>query len=142
MWRIPTFRSTRECSLSSLFYYSMVNVNKKQSFPFPARILAKQHKSFLLIEINFKRSDLSTLPKNLLQTIKMKLISIAILASTASAFAPSISHGGRSTALYERADSSAAIEAALEASKTYGATSPEAALAWEIVEELDASDNR
>ncbi len=72
----------------------------------------------------------------------MKLISIAILASTASAFAPSISHGGRSTALYERADSSAAIEAALEASKTYGATSPEAALAWEIVEELDASDNR
>mmetsp|Transcript_12044 Transcript_12044/g.25425 ORF Transcript_12044/g.25425 Transcript_12044/m.25425 type:complete len:202 (+) Transcript_12044:201-806(+) len=71
----------------------------------------------------------------------MKLISVAILASTASAFAPSTSHGGRSTALFGRVDSTGAIEAALEASKKFGAASPEAALAWEIVEELDASDN-
>ena len=41
-----------------------------------------------------------------------------------------------------RADSSEAISAALEASKKFGATSKEAKLAWEIVEDIDASDDR
>jgi len=44
--------------------------------------------------------------------------------------------------LYERPDASAAIAHALEMSKTFGPTSKEAALAWDIVEELDSSDNR
>jgi hypothetical protein len=35
-----------------------------------------------------------------------------------------------------------AIEAALEASKTHGPTSQEARLLWEVVEEMNASDNR
>jgi len=43
--------------------------------------------------------------------------------------------------LYERPDASAAIAHALEMSKTFGPTSKEAALAWDIVEELDSSDN-
>lgn len=41
-----------------------------------------------------------------------------------------------------RVDSSDAVKAALEASKKYGATSKEARVAWDIVEEMDASDNR
>jgi len=38
--------------------------------------------------------------------------------------------------------SQAAVEAALEASRQYGTTSKEAAVAWDIVEEMRASDNR
>ncbi|CAJ1934398.1 unnamed protein product [Cylindrotheca closterium] len=40
-----------------------------------------------------------------------------------------------------RVDTSELIEEALAASKKYGASSPEARLAWEVVEEIDASDN-
>ena len=47
-----------------------------------------------------------------------------------------------STKLLSRTDSSEAVKAALEASKQYGATSKEARLAWEAVEEMDSSDNR
>jgi len=76
------------------------------------------------------------------------------LASTADAFSvvgsPAGARGvvGRtpaSTRLYDsavRPDASSAVNAALEASKKYGASSPEARLAWEAVEEMDASDNR
>jgi CP12 domain len=35
-----------------------------------------------------------------------------------------------------------AVKAALEASKKYGSTSPEARVAWDVVEEINASDNR
>jgi len=41
-----------------------------------------------------------------------------------------------------RPDATSAIQEALEASKKFGATSPEARLAWEAVEELDSSDTR
>ena len=44
--------------------------------------------------------------------------------------------------LFERPDSSAAVAHALETSKKFGPTSKEAAAAWDIVEEMDASDNR
>merc|ERR1719469_73964 len=46
-----------------------------------------------------------------------------------------------STKLQSRADSSDKVKAALETSKQYGATSKEARLAWEEVEEIDSSDN-
>lgn len=75
------------------------------------------------------------------QIIIMKLSLIALLTGYASAFAPAPMDKA-STALFERVDSSAAVKAALEASKKYGPTSKEAAVAWDIVEELDASDNR
>lgn len=44
--------------------------------------------------------------------------------------------------LWARVDTSKQVEAALEASHKYGPTSPEARIAWETVEEMDASDNR
>jgi hypothetical protein len=53
-----------------------------------------------------------------------------------------ISQHRRATALSERVDSSEAIKAALDASKKYGASSPEARVLWDIVEEMDAADNR
>ena len=54
-------------------------------------------------------------------------------------FAPSCS---TSSAIYNaRVDSSDAVAEALRISRQKGATSPEARVAWDVVEELDASDN-
>ena len=75
----------------------------------------------------------------------MKLSALILLtgASAVSAFVPSASSSRAMTTLAAaRPDSSAAIQEALEASKKFGATSPEARVAWEIVEEMDSSDNR
>jgi len=74
----------------------------------------------------------------------MKLSALILLtgASAVSAFVPSASSSRAMTTLAAaRPDSSAAIQEALEASKKFGATSPEARVAWEIVEEMDSSDN-
>lgn len=50
---------------------------------------------------------------------------------------------GAETALnLQRPDSSDAVQEALEASRKFGPTSSEARIAWEVVEEIDASDNR
>jgi len=68
----------------------------------------------------------------------MKLFLIAALISSTAAFAPT-PVGRHSVAL--RSAGPEAIEAALAASKKFGATSKEAAVAWDIVEEMDASDN-
>jgi hypothetical protein len=74
----------------------------------------------------------------------MKLSALIVLAgaSAASAFVPSASSSRAATTLAARPDASAAIKEALEASKKFGATSPEARVAWDIVEEMDSSDNR
>jgi len=69
----------------------------------------------------------------------MKLFLIAALATSVTAFAPSLT-GRASIAL--RSAGTAEIEAALAASKEFGATSNEARVLWDIVEEMDASDNR
>jgi hypothetical protein len=72
----------------------------------------------------------------------MKLLFALLTLAPAAAFVPA-TFGRPSFALASsRPDSKAAVDAALEASKTFGATSPEARLAWENVEEMDASDNR
>lgn len=80
----------------------------------------------------------------------MKIACLYLLASsTASAFtvtplSPASAVASRSvTSLYAegRPDSSKAVAAALEASKKFGATSPEARIAWEAVEDMDSSDN-
>jgi hypothetical protein len=80
-------------------------------------------------------------------TMKISLLALAYVASTASAFmgvAPPQASVVRSAAtqLQARADASVAIKAALAASKKFGATSPEARVAWATVEEIDSSDNR
>ena len=62
----------------------------------------------------------------------------ALLAGSASAFAPSTFGVRQSTMLMM--DSSKAVEAAMAASKEFGATSPEARVAWDTVEEMDAAD--
>ena len=69
----------------------------------------------------------------------MKLFLIAALISSSVAFAPAPA-GRQSVTLH--ASSTSAIEAALAASKKFGPTSKEAAVLWDIVEEMDASDNR
>ncbi len=69
----------------------------------------------------------------------MKLLLITALISSSAAFAPAAT-GRKSVAL--QGSSSSAIEAALAASKKFGPTSKEAAVLWDIVEEMDASDNR
>jgi len=53
-----------------------------------------------------------------------------------------VAHFGAETALnLQRPDSSGAVHEALEASRKFGPTSSEGRIAWEVVEELDASDN-
>ena len=70
-------------------------------------------------------------------------LSLALLASTAYGFSPSAFGVRRSTRLAEsRVDASDLIKEAMEISKKYGASSPEARVAWDAVEEVDASDNR
>ena len=71
------------------------------------------------------------------------LLVMAMAAATTSAFvvvAPTAPR--RAMQLQSRADASAAIQAAQEATKKYGPTSPEAKVAWDTVEEMDSSDNR
>ena len=76
----------------------------------------------------------------------MKLsLSIGFLAiASVNAFAPTSFGVRSSTQLYSvgRVDTSEAIKAALAASKEFGATSPEARMAWEAVEEMDSADTR
>lgn len=76
--------------------------------------------------------------------MKFALVRLIAFLPSVSAF---VTHGkvNFSRAITElqsaRIDSSDAIAEALDASKTFGATSKEARVAWGIVEEMDASDN-
>lgn len=73
----------------------------------------------------------------------LALASIALAVSTTDAFTAGLrfSKVSLTRAMAVRADSSELVKEALEISRTFGATSPEARLAWEAVEEVDASDN-
>ena len=75
--------------------------------------------------------------------MKLAISTFAVLVGSAVAFAPASFGVLRSTALFDTttADSSEAVKNALEASKKFGATSKEARVAWEIVEEIDASNS-
>lgn len=72
-------------------------------------------------------------------------LSLGFLAiASVDAFAPT-SFGVRSSTTLNsvgRVDTSEAIKAAMAASKEFGATSVEARMAWEAVEEMDAADTR
>ena len=65
----------------------------------------------------------------------------ATMLFTSEAFMPSAISSRQSLALKTSADSNA-VQEALHASKTFGPTSREARVAWDIVEEIRASDNR
>jgi CP12 domain len=72
----------------------------------------------------------------------LKAVVLASWLLAAQAFAP-LSVSRPSTGLYnERPDASQAIKDAMAASEKFGATSKEARVAWDAVEEMDASDNR
>lgn len=73
----------------------------------------------------------------------MKLsLAFLLFAASTEAFAPA-TFGVRSmTQLASRVDSTSLVDEALAASKKFGASSKEARLAWEAVEEVDSSDNR
>jgi hypothetical protein len=73
----------------------------------------------------------------------MKVVGLFLALAAVDAFAPAPMGVRPSFHLYnERVDSSDAVKDAMAATEKYGATSPEAAAAWDIVEEMDASDNR
>jgi len=79
--------------------------------------------------------------------MKLSLALVSLMAAASSAFVIPSTTSMRSARMQlaasaVRPDASAAIQAALEASKKYGPTSPEARVAWDAVEEMDASDNR
>ena len=73
----------------------------------------------------------------------MKLSLTVALVGSAAAFQPAIlvQQSSVRTTYLHATSAEEAIAAAREASKKYGASSPEAALAWEAVEEIDSSDN-
>jgi len=74
----------------------------------------------------------------------MKLAAVLALAAFPSslAFVVKTPSSSSPSALYNsRVDTSELIKKAMEATKKYGAASPEARLLWEDVEEMDASDN-
>jgi len=76
--------------------------------------------------------------------MKSSLLIIVASARSVSCFAPYGNIGVlRSTSKLQNAriDSADAVTAALAASKEFGATSKEARVAWDIVEEMDAGDN-
>ena len=68
---------------------------------------------------------------------------LCVALSAVDAFSPTPMGVRPSLKLYSsRPDTSEYVAAALETSRKYGATSKEARLAWETVEEMDASDSR
>eukprot|EP00545_Synedropsis_sp_CCMP1620_P000108 CAMPEP_0119011574 /NCGR_PEP_ID=MMETSP1176-20130426/5758_1 /TAXON_ID=265551 /ORGANISM="Synedropsis recta cf, Strain CCMP1620" /LENGTH=230 /DNA_ID=CAMNT_0006964423 /DNA_START=29 /DNA_END=721 /DNA_ORIENTATION=+ len=74
----------------------------------------------------------------------MKFLFLTLLPLTVTAFAPAPTFGVVRTALNAEArpDTSEMIASAMAASKEFGATSKEARLAWEEVEEMDSSTNQ
>lgn len=79
-------------------------------------------------------------PTKILDIMKITLFLSSVYAANAF-IAPQFAVRS-STQLFDRVDSSEAVEAALKASKEFGPTSKEARVAWDIVEEMDSSDNR
>lgn len=72
------------------------------------------------------------------------LLTTSLVVTTSEAFAPSAFVRPSSTRIFvtidNKVDTSDAIRVAKEASEKFGATSAEARIAWEDVEEIDASN--
>ena len=74
--------------------------------------------------------------------MKFSLALFVLSAASVNAFAPSISTTSTSTALFATVDTRSAVRQALDISKKFGVTSPEARVAWDAVEEMRANDDR
>lgn len=73
--------------------------------------------------------------------MKLSISAFVVLAlSSADAFAP-MHMASRTPTLLRQTDSADAVAAAKEATEKFGATSPEARIAWELVEEIDAASS-
>lgn len=75
---------------------------------------------------------------------KLALLALVGVSTTTHAFMPTTIIGRQTTSIVlqsARPDATEAVKKAQEASEKYGPSSPEARLAWEVVEEMDASDN-
>jgi len=74
--------------------------------------------------------------------MKLNVSLLLTIGSSVGAFAPrAFLRPSLSSRLGMQVDTSEAIQQALEASETFGKTSPEARSAWELVEELDAANS-
>lgn len=72
------------------------------------------------------------------------LLQLSLINETYSAFIPTAKHACKCTSpflMMTRPDSSNEIKEALKKSEEFGPNSREAKVAWDIVEEIDASDN-
>jgi len=69
------------------------------------------------------------------------ILPLFLIAATASAFSTARFAVRQPTLLRSKADASAAIKEALAASEEFGAASPQARVAWDIVEEIGSADN-
>ena len=109
-------------------------IKKTVGKPSAERQASSQERILFIITSNWKLNN----NKN------MKFLLALSLLFTCEAFVPSSRFGVQTlTALNEqRGNASEAIKAAMEASRTFGGTSSEARVAWDIVEEINASDNR
>jgi hypothetical protein len=75
--------------------------------------------------------------------MKFTISTVALLVASAQAFSPMAFQRPSSTLLKATADAAEQlIKDAVAISEKYGKNSPEARLAWETVEEINASDNR
>jgi|EP00979_Chaetoceros_neogracilis_P008020 hypothetical protein len=74
--------------------------------------------------------------------MKYTILVSSLLSSSASAFLHTSKPRFGTTLNLERGDSQNAVKEALETSRKFGPQSKEARVAWDIVEEINASDNR
>ena len=75
--------------------------------------------------------------------VSLALSTAAIMVASSEAFAPrTTAFQSRTSSLMAQVDSTDLVKEALEISKKFGSSSREARLAWEAVEEVNASDNR
>jgi hypothetical protein len=127
--------------LSSAITNNNQNSRKFQNDRERIRFFLTTTKSPTLISI-LPNTKYTTSSNNMKFSIATLLV---VSASVAEGFSPAL-FGIRSPTTTQlsatRVDSSALVKEALAASKKFGPASVEARLAWEAVEEVDASDNR
>jgi hypothetical protein len=116
------YTSTRKCEEQVLFFLNDVFASTEQFFNFCKNSIGSQLFSFVV------------------NPSAMKFCLALSLIASGLAFAPTPAFVRTSTELFTTRDTSKEVQEALEISKKFGETSPEARAAWDIVEELDASN--
>jgi hypothetical protein len=150
-YSLSSVRLIKKVHTTNVHYYSTVrhyySKNTQNAFFLPRTTHFSfslfRHHLLSVFETKATKLTMKTKPSPFVITsnsIKMKLSIALCLIGSAAAFQPAIV-GGRSFRTSLSVSAEQAIAAAKQASEKYGASSPEAALAWEAVEEIDSSDN-